>query len=70
MKGQWAGAAADGLSEREAMAIGTAGYTAMLAVMALERHGLTPDRGPGWSRARPAVSARWRLRSLPSLASR
>jgi len=28
------------------MAIGTAGYTAMLAVMALERHGLTPDRGP------------------------
>src|SRR5262249_35164020 len=29
-----------------AMAIGTAGYTAMLAVMALERHGITPDRGP------------------------
>ncbi len=28
------------------MAIGTAGYTAMLAVMALERHGVTPDRGP------------------------
>jgi acrylyl-CoA reductase (NADPH) len=28
------------------MAIGTAGYTAMLSVMALERHGLTPDRGP------------------------
>jgi acrylyl-CoA reductase (NADPH) len=28
------------------MAIGTAGYTAMLAVMALERHGITPDRGP------------------------
>ena len=28
------------------MAIGTAGYTAMLAVMALERHGLTPERGP------------------------
>ena len=29
------------------MAIGTAGYTAMLAVMALERHGLKPDAGPG-----------------------
>jgi acrylyl-CoA reductase (NADPH) len=28
------------------MAIGTAGYTAMLAVMALERHGLAPDQGP------------------------
>jgi NADPH:quinone reductase-like Zn-dependent oxidoreductase len=27
------------------MAIGTAGYTAMLAVMALEHHGMTPDRG-------------------------
>jgi acrylyl-CoA reductase (NADPH) len=30
----------------EAMAIGTAGYTAMLAVMALEDHGVTPDKGP------------------------
>jgi acrylyl-CoA reductase (NADPH) len=34
------------MSTREAMAIGTAGYTAMLAVMALERAGLTPARGP------------------------
>ena len=34
------------MSAREAMAIGTAGYTAMLAVMALERHGITPARGP------------------------
>jgi acrylyl-CoA reductase (NADPH) len=34
------------MSEREAMAIGTAGYTAMLAVMALEDHGLTPGNGP------------------------
>jgi acrylyl-CoA reductase (NADPH) len=31
---------------RDAMAIGTAGYTAMLAVLALERHGLTPASGP------------------------
>ncbi|MDX7949936.1 oxidoreductase [Lichenihabitans sp. Uapishka_5] len=30
----------------QAMAIGTAGYTAMLAVMALERHGLVPSQGP------------------------
>ncbi|HET7804433.1 MAG TPA: MDR family oxidoreductase [Pseudolabrys sp.] len=34
------------MSAREAMAIGTAGYTAMLAVMALERHGVTPANGP------------------------
>ncbi|WP_118135637.1 MDR family oxidoreductase [Oceanicella sp. SM1341] len=34
------------ISLRRAMAIGTAGYTAMLAVMALERQGLTPGAGP------------------------
>lgn len=34
------------LSERDAMAIGTAGYTAMLCVMALQQAGATPDRGP------------------------
>jgi len=33
-------------SSRGAMAIGTAGFTAMLAVMALERHGVTPQEGP------------------------
>jgi acrylyl-CoA reductase (NADPH) len=33
------------LSERQAMAIGTAGYTAMLCVMALQRHGLAPGDG-------------------------
>ncbi len=36
----------DGLDARQAMAVGTAGFTAMLAVMALEDHGLTPDHGP------------------------
>src|SRR5204862_6442585 len=36
----------DGLSARQAMAIGTAGFTSMLAVIALEKHGLTPDAGP------------------------
>jgi acrylyl-CoA reductase (NADPH) len=35
----------EGLSARQAMAIGTAGFTAMLAVIALERHGLTPGAG-------------------------
>lgn len=35
-----------GLTLRQTMAIGTAGLTAMLAVMTLERHGLTPAQGP------------------------
>jgi acrylyl-CoA reductase (NADPH) len=46
VKGEWLVRLPPKLSGREAMAIGTAGYTTMLAVMALERHGLTPDRGP------------------------
>jgi acrylyl-CoA reductase (NADPH) len=33
------------LTSRQAMAIGTAGYTAMLCVMTLERHGVTPNSG-------------------------
>ena len=36
----------EGLSTRQAMAVGTAGFTAMLAVMALEDHGLKPGNGP------------------------
>jgi len=36
----------DGLTTRQAMAVGTAGLTAMLAVMALEDHGLVPGNGP------------------------
>lgn len=35
-----------GLSPRNAMAIGTGGFTAMLCISALERHGVTPERGP------------------------
>jgi acrylyl-CoA reductase (NADPH) len=46
VKGDWLVRLPAGMSAREAMAIGTAGYTAMLAVMALERHGLKPERGP------------------------
>lgn len=33
-------------TQRQAMGIGTAGYTAALCVLALERHGVTPDKGP------------------------
>jgi acrylyl-CoA reductase (NADPH) len=46
VKGDWLVRLPASMTAREAMAIGTAGYTAMLAVMALERHGLTPERGP------------------------
>ncbi|MFK8030653.1 MAG: MDR family oxidoreductase [Gammaproteobacteria bacterium] len=35
----------DGLSTKDAMAIGTAGVTAMLSVLALEQHGLSPEKG-------------------------
>lgn len=45
VKGQWLVRLPARLSGREAMAIGTAGYTAMLAVMALERHGIKPSQG-------------------------
>jgi acrylyl-CoA reductase (NADPH) len=46
VKGDWLVPLPATRSARYAMAIGTAGYTAMRAVMALERHGLTPDKGP------------------------
>lgn len=36
----------DGLTTKQAMAVGTAGFTAMLSVVTLEAHGLTPDSGP------------------------
>ena len=40
------------------MAIGTAGYTAMLCVLALERHGVTPGDGEVLVTGAPAASAR------------
>jgi acrylyl-CoA reductase (NADPH) len=46
VKGDWLVRLPETMSAREAMAIGTAGYTAMLAVMALERAGIVPARGP------------------------
>ncbi|WP_440637971.1 acrylyl-CoA reductase (NADPH) [Bradyrhizobium sp. PUT101] len=46
VKGDWLVALPQGLSARDAMAIGTAGFTAMLAVLALEKHGVSPKSGP------------------------
>jgi acrylyl-CoA reductase (NADPH) len=45
VNGDWLVPLPAGFSTRDAMAIGTAGFTAMLAVAALERHGLTPQSG-------------------------
>jgi acrylyl-CoA reductase (NADPH) len=46
VKGDWLVRLPQGMSARDAMAIGTAGYTAMLAILALEKQGLTPKSGP------------------------
>ena len=46
LKGEWLVPLPGSLSTLQAMAIGTAGYTAMLCVMALEHNGVTPDKGP------------------------
>jgi acrylyl-CoA reductase (NADPH) len=44
--GDWLVKIPAGFDARQTMAIGTAGFTAMIAVMALEEHGLTPGKGP------------------------
>ena len=46
VRGGWTVLLPDGIGSAEAMAIGTAGYTAMLCVMALEDHDVTPEAGP------------------------
>ena len=46
VKGDWLVRLPNGMTTREAMAVGTAGFTAMLSVLALEKHGLAPKDGP------------------------
>jgi acrylyl-CoA reductase (NADPH) len=46
VKGDWLVRLPEAISARDAMAIGTAGYTAMLAVLALEKQGVSPNSGP------------------------
>lgn len=46
VKSEWLVPLPEGISTRQAMAVGTAGFTAMLAIMALQDHGLTPEKGP------------------------
>ena len=45
VKGDWLVKLPEKLTEKQAMAIGTAGYTAMLCILALEKQGVTPDEG-------------------------
>lgn len=45
VNGDWLVPLPEGLSTRQSMAVGTAGFTAMLAILALEDHGLTPEKG-------------------------
>ena len=45
VKADWLVPLPEGITSRQAMAVGTAGFTAMLAIMALEDHGLTPGHG-------------------------
>ena len=45
VKAEWLVRRPAGISAKQAMAIGTAGFTAMLALLALERHGLKPNDG-------------------------
>jgi acrylyl-CoA reductase (NADPH) len=46
VKGDWLVKRPESFSPVQAMAIGTAGYTAMLCILALEAHDVTPDKGP------------------------
>jgi acrylyl-CoA reductase (NADPH) len=46
VKGDWLVRLPEGMSARDAMAVGTAGFTAMLSVLALEKHGVMPKHGP------------------------
>jgi len=66
-QGDWLVPLPDGLSAREAMAIGTAGFTAMLAVMALEKQGLSPDSGPVVVTGAAGASVRLRTAVLSKL---
>ncbi len=65
VKGDWLVPLPAGMSAAEAMAIGTAGYTAMLCLLALEKHGLTPAVGPAVVTGAAGASARSPSRCSP-----
>ena len=49
LQSDWLVPIPEAFDTKQAAAIGTAGYTAMLCVLALEEHGVTPENGPIWS---------------------
>ena len=59
VKGDWLVALPQGLSARDAMAIGTAGFTAMLSVLALEKHGVSPTPQPLRITRSPGFQSGW-----------
>ena len=59
----------DGLTTREAMLVGTGGFTAAMSVLALVDHGVTPASGTISSPVRPVAWEAWRWRCSPSSAS-
>ena len=72
VRGEWLVPLPAAFTARQAMAIGTAGYTAMLCVLALERHGIKPADGEilvtganGWCRCRPRSRRARRWPSAP-----
>lgn len=73
VKGDWLIRLPDNISTAQAMAIGTAGYTAMLCVLALEKEGITPDKGDilvtglqvEWDRSLSPCSTRAAIASSP-----
>jgi acrylyl-CoA reductase (NADPH) len=73
LKGDWLIKLPDNISTAQAMAIGTAGYTAMLCVLALEKEELSPDKGDvlvtgaagGWALSRLRSSTNSAIASLP-----
>lgn len=69
VNGDWLVPLPDNFTAAQAMSIGTAGYTAMLCVLALERHGVTPDQGRSLSPERPAGLAAWQSPFSPSWAT-
>ena len=67
LQGDWVIPLPEGMNEADAMKLGTAGFTAALAIHRMEQNGQTPRRAPSWSRAPPAASAA--SRSTCSLAA-
>ena len=67
--GDWIVPLPAGLTLRESMILGTAGFTAGLAVVRMELNGQRPARDRSWSPARPAASVRPRYRCWPPAAT-